>query len=213
VIGDCMLTRQHVIGWLTSGIACCAIVVVVGCRTAGEADRREPPADVKVAAVSPIAPLAFFERSCASCHGPFGTFYGDTFATKLDDASLIQVVGAMVRGPARSTLDPLSLNALVAFHRALRNPKSGPFLVVTAVDRTRILGEVSPGCDVVIVVGGVSVEATVDSCQWHATMPSTATTGAVVVSARSSANKLVTTLDITKQTFSHATPSVEDADH
>ena len=49
--------------------------------------------------------MAYFEKNCARCHGPLGSFYGDDFGRHLATPTAMRaVVKEMVEGPARSTL-------------------------------------------------------------------------------------------------------------
>ncbi len=118
---------------------------------------RERPA----VAFTPVAlgPVATFERVCARCHGPQGSFYGEEFA-RLIGADLRKFVLEMMEGPG--LLDPSArdVEAMIAYHRALAAAE--PFLCVTQY-RPRgpmaplLAGEVSPGATVKLHKGSLTI--------------------------------------------------------
>jgi hypothetical protein len=149
-------------------------------------------------------PLAFFEQACASCHGPFGTFYGEAFAATQNDAELTKVVREMVVGPGRSTLDPLSLEALVAFHRSLRDRPNRPFIVVTMATKERLRGEVSPGASVSIVLGGRTLPSVQDGFEWWAELPpGWERSSRMVIRAQGKDPAATSEIDLSSASFSH----------
>ena len=77
-----------------------------------------------------FAPLSYFAANCARCHGPNGSFYGDSFARTRDDASLRQIVHDMAFGPAQAPIDDAKLEVLTAYHRSLIGKK--PFLSLSS---------------------------------------------------------------------------------
>ena len=162
--------RDRLYSVLCAAAKCAFVAALIGCHTAART-KEAPRTPITLAAMPPVAPISYFERSCANCHGSFGMFYGETFAAGLDDAALVRVVGQMVRGPAQSTLDPLSMEALTAFHRSLRDRPKRPFVAVTSTSGGKLRGEVSPGSSVVVLVGDQSVRANVDGFEWTAALP------------------------------------------
>lgn len=132
-----------------------------------------PHAAANLADLSP-GPVLLFEESCARCHGPQGSFYGQEFA-KLDDAHLRQAVTDMMRGPAG--LDPslADIAAMVAYHRALR--ETGLFVVATNAGRfaggkdRSLQGEVTPGAAVEIHKDRDVVPAQVQDMTWTVANP------------------------------------------
>ncbi len=97
-----------------------------------------------------LPPVATFDRACARCHGPEGSFYGRGFASHPDE--LRQVIDEMMRGPA--FLDPTEsdVEAMTAYHRALAADE--PFVAVTnaadAVAGEPIEFDASPDADVTV---------------------------------------------------------------
>ncbi len=151
-----------------------------------------------------VAPMAYFEQRCANCHGPMGMFYGEAFATTLDDAALIKVVREMVEGPAQSSLDDLSLKALVAFHRALRSQPASPFVSVSALAEGQLRGEVTPDSTVSIVVDGVVVDGTVEGTEWSGMLPSGwERARKILMVATKTSGGGRTEIDVVNDSFSH----------
>jgi hypothetical protein len=111
-------------------------------------------------------PISYFNTACASCHGDYGSFYGERFAADLEDAELRRIVREMVEGPAQSRLDARDLTSLTAYHRSLAD--RSPFLAWTGTDGGDLVGEVSPGSAVTVVFEGTSVTATVEGHTWRA---------------------------------------------
>lgn len=111
-----------------------------------------------------FAPLAYFNANCARCHGEYGSFYDDNFAHDRDDASLRAVIDEMAAGPGQAPLTPAELDAVTAWHRALRDKK--PFVVIVKSEKNgdnwQLSGEISPGAT--LQINGKDVE--VKSSQW-----------------------------------------------
>lgn len=105
-----------------------------------------------------LPPIATFEASCARCHGPEGSFYGEAFAD-LSPRELRHVVEDMMRGPAGLAPTDADLDAMVAYHRALRAKQ--PFVAVINARSWRggedavLQGEAPPGAEVRIERGDV----------------------------------------------------------
>jgi len=165
----------------------------------------EPRGEMVLAQMPPVAPMVYFEQRCANCHGPMGMFYGEAFAKALDDAALIKVVREMVEGPSQSSLDALSLEALVAFHRALRLQPASPFVAVTAAAEGTLRGEVSPDSTVSIVVDGVVMDCAVEGTTWSVTLPSGwERAERVLVVATGVSRGARTEIDLENASFSHS---------
>ena len=109
---------------------------------------------------SRFAPLAYFNQNCARCHGENGSFYGEDFAKNKSDADLHAIVEEMAAGPAQAPLAPAELDAVAAWHRALRDKK--PFVVIVKAEKAKadwlLSGEISPGATLQINGKDVAVE-------------------------------------------------------
>lgn len=171
----------------------------------GQGSGVDTSAALVLAAAPPVEPIAFFERACANCHGPYGTFYGEGFARDLDDAALQRVVREMVVGPSRASLDDASLGALVAFHRQLADARGGPFVVVTRSAGGEVAGEVSPGARVEVVADGRDFEAHVDEHVWSVRLDG-APERSLIIRARFSEGGATTELDVSEAAWSHGRP-------
>jgi hypothetical protein len=109
-------------------------------------------------------PISYFNQECGSCHGNYGSFWGEGFAAAYDDAGLRDVVDEMAAGPAQAPLEGLALDVQVAYHRSLVDGK--PFVTVY-VEEGKLRGEVTPGSEVVLVVEGREQAATVEKHVWR----------------------------------------------
>lgn len=109
---------------------------------------------------SAFAPLAYFNQNCARCHGENGSFYEKDFAPGKSDAELRAVIDEMAVGPAQAPLAPAELDAVAAWHRALRDKK--PFVVIVKSEKTamgwQLSGEISPGATLQINEENVEVK-------------------------------------------------------
>ena len=109
---------------------------------------------------SSFAPLAYFNQNCARCHGVNGAFYEKDFAKNKSDADLHAVIEEMAEGPAQAPLAPAELDAVAAWHRAIRDKK--PFVIIVKSEKTatgwRLSGEISPGATLQINEKEVEVE-------------------------------------------------------
>lgn len=128
--------------------------------TEAPASHNVPPIDFK--------PIGYFNDRCGSCHGDYGSFWGDDFVRDLDDAALRAVVKEMAEGPAQAPLEDQPLAALVAYHRSLAD--GAPYLILTQHGNDQIAGEVTPGATVVIQSGNQTIPANVDQHSWSATV-------------------------------------------
>ncbi len=115
-----------------------------------------------------FAALAYFNTSCATCHGDYGSFYGPTFGQGLSDVQLHDVVEEMADGPAAAPLAPAELAAVIAYHRSLI--AGTPYLAVTERDGTRVAGEVTPGASVSVRTTAGELAAEVQGHAWSVTL-------------------------------------------
>ena len=94
-----------------------------------------------------FAPSAYFNANCARCHGENGSAYGADFTKNKSDDALRTVVEEMADGPGQAPLAPAELDAVTAWHRALRDKK--PFVIIVKSEKKaegwQLSGEVSPG--------------------------------------------------------------------
>ena len=119
---------------------------------------------------APQAPMAYFEESCARCHGSLGSFYGDDFGRKLTPAAMRTVIKEMVEGPARSSLSDGALDVQTAFHLALARHE--PFLAWTSVTSTTLQGEATPEATVTATrLNAADTTLTLHRDQWRWILP------------------------------------------
>ena len=115
-------------------------------------------------AVAPgFGAIGYYQAHCVSCHGPYGSYYGDGFAADLSDAELAETVDEMCAGPGQAPLEGDPLAAEVAYHRSLARPDGPPFVAVVSRDAGGVKGEVTPGS--AVRVG--DRDAVVDGHDWH----------------------------------------------
>ncbi len=109
-------------------------------------------------------PISYFNANCGSCHGNYGSFWGEGFAAELTDHALRDIVDEMAAGPSQKPLEGLALDVQVAYHRSLVDQK--PF-VTAYLEDGQLRGEVTPGSEVVVVAGGREHAATVEKHAWR----------------------------------------------
>lgn len=182
-----------------------ACALLGGCREEAPGSPAEVALPRTFAALPPVAPLAFFERACANCHGPLGMFYEESFfAEPHDDAALVHMVREMLSGPARTELDPVSFESMVAFHRSLRGG-AGPYVVVTSTVDDAISGEVSPDSTVSVYLDGKEIRARVEVFEWVAPLPSGWREAKEVrIVATKAGAHAATELELRERSFSHS---------
>ncbi|MEF8810070.1 MAG: cytochrome c [Bacteroidales bacterium] len=78
-------------------------------------------------------PVQTFEKNCARCHGPHGSFYGSGFGSR-EYNDLRKIVGEMMRGPAFLKPSKADVEAMTAYHYALGSGE--PFICITRYDST-----------------------------------------------------------------------------
>jgi len=170
---------------LHATVGACATALlpaVIGCgrESASDTIPPVPPATVKATTASrPVAdpkegPMALFERCCASCHGPHGSLYGDKL-TRAKDGSLSGVILNMMETQAR--LDPTAamVDAMTAYHRAIRDRFLFLWVANSADARpgeSRVLrGEAAPNARVELLKGDVLLRAERTGTIWIITNP------------------------------------------
>lgn len=132
---------------------------------------RNPPADL--VDLTP-GPVVTFETSCARCHGPHGSFFGDTFAD-LNDEKLHEMVTEMMRGPAQLQPRDRDIEAMVAYHQAMREHL--PFASINnasawaAGQDKSIMGECTPDTKVHLRKGATAIPASMDGLTWKISQP------------------------------------------
>ncbi len=79
-------------------------------------------------------PVESFEKNCARCHGPHGSFYGTGFGSR-EHKELKKIVEEMMRGPAFLQPSEADIEAMTAYHHALSSGE--PFISITRYDSSR----------------------------------------------------------------------------
>ncbi len=104
-------------------------------------------------------PVSTFRSTCSRCHGPQGTFFGDSFG-ELPDKELERFVGLMMRGPGGLNPTQSDIAAMTAYNRALA--KKRPFIFITKVDTVsngvNYSGESMPGTIISLSSVGESLQ-------------------------------------------------------
>lgn len=149
-----------------------------------------------------LPPVSTFEASCANCHGPQGSFFGEEFG-ELPDEQLHDAVEEMMEGPAFLNPTDADLRAMVAYHRALAAKE--PFLCVTSLRLssdgvpTRIEGEATPGSTVSLA--GTSAATTAgETGTWQ--LRDISGSASLILTAQKDGNG--TRLDLHQAQWSHA---------
>ena len=159
----------------------------------------------KPAAPKPLkhGPLAYYRDHCQRCHGAFGGAYEDNFTKGKTAKELTDVIESMAAGQGGSPLtDEKELQAQVAFHYAIDLKK--PFLTWTAVDGSRVSGEVTPDAKLRASVAGTDAPVTVTDGVWHVTLPAGGDPNNLVITATLGDAK--STLDLSKSAYSNTGP-------
>ncbi len=177
-----------------------------GCREPSARESQDRTREtVPVIDLHPLAypPISTFEQSCARCHGPQGSFYGEGFAEP-DEAELTDVVREMMEGPAFLTPSDADVNAMVAYHRALAADE--PFVCVTvyepatAATSGRLEGEATPGAEVSLMAAPAAARTQAGSQgQWELTELREGATP--VLGTRQEGKKTI--LNLTRAQWSH----------
>ncbi len=185
-------------------------LLLCGCHESQTAQIPASESGVKIAEVPSIElvdlslpPVSTFEASCANCHGPQGSFFGDEFA-HLADAQLGTAVKDMMEGPAFLKPSDADLLAMVAYHRALAAKE--PFICVTAFHPPAkeqpgwLKGQATPGAEVSVMGGEVASVVASETGAWQ--LRGIGSSLPLILTARKSAK--MTTLDLHQSQWSHA---------
>ena len=113
-------------------------------------------------------PIGYFNANCASCHGDYGSFWGDGFAAEYGADELREIVAEMAAGPGFAPIHGAALDVQTAYNRSLTAAAEGPF-VVAYRDGDSLAGEVTPGSTVTLETDAAEVAATVEGHSWQAT--------------------------------------------
>jgi mono/diheme cytochrome c family protein len=172
--------RHHTFLYSATGLCLAILAWSVCARAQDSADR---PAATRAAATDPASqpapaadlvdlnpgPIVQFEETCARCHGPQGSFYGEEFG-HLGPVALEAMVRQMMEGPAGLSPTRNEVTAMVVYHKALH--AASPFVVITnaeafAAGRDRGLrGEATPETTVEIRRGDQVIRAKADNLVW-----------------------------------------------
>jgi len=106
----------------------------------------------------PGRPIDYFDKKCARCHGPGGSFYGAEFGKGLTDAKLRAVVKRMCDGPAQAPLAEPLLSAQVAYHRSIINRQ--PFVAWVGMENGAMVIETAPDATVTAREAGKQLKVT-----------------------------------------------------
>lgn len=127
-----------------------------------------------------MAVLDYYANKCASCHGAYGELHKDQIrtggpdGTGVPDDELVTWVKVMSEQQAQAPLTGGALDAMVAYHRAVRDDR--PFVSITLRTHGALAGEVTPGSTVELVAGGKATAAQVTGHRWSVTAPAEVTT-------------------------------------
>ena len=153
-----------------------------------------------------VAPISYFEDRCARCHGPQGSFYGDSFGKKLTEEALHKVVYDMCRNQGEMKLEGVDLDAQIAYHRSMIAKE--PFIVLMSSDNGILVGEVPEKTEVKVKFKRSSTTTIgVRTSRWSVAIPKGEKLENCVITA--TLNKHTTTLIPKKSAFSHAEPLLE----
>lgn len=146
-------------------------------------------------------PIALYEKACANCHGPNGSFYGPDLGKGKTDSQLYKAIQDMADNQGQIELSPVEVEAVTAYHRAII--KREPFLAVTERTAATLCGEATKGSAVQVTVAGKPQQVRVVGFQWSATLKGE---GPILITAHRK-NKSAT-LNPDKATHSHPKPSL-----
>lgn len=188
---------------------CAAPILVAALLAAAAPSAPAPPPAAQAKSEPLFAPIDYFARACASCHGPYGSFYGPGFGAGLTDEHLKEKVREMVFGPSQDTLEDPELDRLTAYHRSL--VKRTPFLAIVNPSGARLSGEVTPGSTVSVKLGDATRSATVTGHTWTIDLGSAPGKADPVVTAVAAApgpdgKRPTTSLDLAKSLYTHTDP-------
>lgn len=72
-------------------------------------------------------PISYFNANCSSCHGDYGSYWGEGFAADYDMKELSEVVDEMAAGPGFAPLEGEALAVQTAYNESVA--KKLPFAV------------------------------------------------------------------------------------
>jgi hypothetical protein len=114
-----------------------------------------------------IGPISYFQARCARCHGPYGSFFPDSFRATPPEV-VAKKTDEMCRGQGGMALAGADLEAQIEYQRSIQRGRV--FVAVISVDGGEMRGEVTPGAAVTLV-GQERVPASVEGHLWHCVLP------------------------------------------
>ena len=151
-----------------------------------------------------LGPIAVYEKACARCHGPNGSFYGPELGKGKTDAQLKKAVQDMADNQGQIELTPDEVEEQTAYHRAII--KKEPFIAITAQSKTELKGETMTKALITVTVAGKPMKVTRKDFIWQAKLE-----GEGLVLVRATLGKAETRLDPAKAHHSHPNPSEKPA--
>lgn len=150
--------------WASRSALSVSLCVMVGCaqetqdatqaetpQTTAAAEPNETVTMIDLPEPLEIAPIAYFDNHCASCHGGNGSLYARPFVTPNDE--LPAVIEEMCAGPGMAPLEGRPLEALIEYHEAIRH--DAPFVTFIERDATGLVFETTPGAEIIVSGGEV----------------------------------------------------------
>lgn len=183
------------------------LVILSGCHNSQptQPGLQKDRTNTQVTLVEPVEfqPFTYFAQSCARCHGPNGSHYGEAFGKELTDHELVEIIDEMAYGPGMAPLDEKELQVMTAYHRGLLDNR--PFIVVNQITEESMQGEVMPGTSLAIHLNGRQYPITVDEDHWQFEFPTGINTNSLTEPPILHANRegKVTKLNLTKMAYSH----------
>ena len=124
-----------------------------------------------------VGPIETFADSCAECHGENGSDYEASFK-KLSDDKMVAKIVDMMKGPAGLVdISDHELNAMVAYHQALRDDKI--FLIVNNAaslsdgKEDKLSGNVTPDASITLTKEQTTIQASITGFEWEIDAPPT----------------------------------------
>ena len=121
---------------------------------------------------SEFAPIDYFDRNCARCHGNYGANYLPTFMA-LPEEKLKTLIDEMAHGPAQAPIDATQLERETAYHRSLQDGK--PFIAVTKIEESStgmvLSGEATPKSTLTLKSGEQSTLIALERHAWSVSLP------------------------------------------
>jgi len=117
-----------------------------------------------------VGPIETFEDSCAECHGENGSDYKESFK-EIEDSKMVTKIRSMMDGPAGLVApSEQELDAMVAYHLALRDDKI--FLIVnnaasiTNGKDKKLSGNVTSDASITLTKEQTVIQADVSGFDW-----------------------------------------------